>query len=87
MNKDLPYLTEQEADTICLFGGGERCCRYLVMGAGGLQCAKHDFGLRMTLDARKDMVAKGDNCEGKHGEGTLTGGGSLRAVIAVLRKT
>jgi hypothetical protein len=41
----------------------------------------------MTLDARKDMVAKGDNCEGKHGEGTLTGGGSLRAVIAVLRKT
>ena len=65
---DLPYLTEQEADTVCLFGGGEKCCKYLVMGGGGLQCCKHDMGLKISIDSRRDMVAKGDNCPGKRSQ-------------------
>lgn len=52
--------------TVCKIGKGESCCRYLMIGAGGFQCAKFT-SLKAVLDARtnaKSMVAQGDNCGG-----------------------
>jgi hypothetical protein len=60
-------LSEHTADTVCLRGKGEKCCRYLGMGPGGLRCMKLDPSLKALLDARVaqgTMGAKGDNCEG-----------------------
>jgi hypothetical protein len=52
---------------VCKIGQGHNCCRYLMMGAGGFECAKHGT-LQALLDSRVEMetiVARGDNCEGK----------------------
>lgn len=52
---------------VCKIGQGHDCCRYLMMGAGGFECAKHS-SLQALLDSRVEMktiVARGDNCEGK----------------------
>ena len=50
----------------CKIGQGNDCCRYLMMGPKGFECAK--FGAaKSLLDARarnKDMVAQADNCDG-----------------------
>lgn len=50
----------------CKIGQGHDCCRYLLMGAKGFECAK----LSKTgalLDSRvadKSMNARGNNCDG-----------------------
>lgn len=52
---------------ICLLGHGEKCCRYLAIGAEGLLCVKHVPPIRATIDQRSKantMTARGDNCEG-----------------------
>jgi len=51
---------------VCLIGKGDACCRYLVMGSEGFECAKGS-SLRQILDTRADagsMTAIGDNCDG-----------------------
>jgi len=48
----------------CKIGQGADCCKYLIGGAKGLECAKLGV-FRSTIDARTDMTSKGDNCEGK----------------------
>lgn len=51
---------------VCLIGQGNACCRYLVMGSKGFECAKLS-SLRRTLDTRAEagsIVAIGDNCDG-----------------------
>lgn len=51
---------------VCKIGQGNACCRYLVMGGGGFECAKHS-SLRNVLDERvksKTINAQGDNCPG-----------------------
>ncbi len=51
---------------VCLMGHGNLCCRYLVMGAKGFECAKLS-SLRQTIDTKADagtMVAIADNCDG-----------------------
>jgi len=51
-------------EQVCKVGGGETCCRYLTMGAGGWSCAKRT-DMRYTIDSRAaGMLAKGDNCDG-----------------------
>jgi hypothetical protein len=46
-------------------GQGKDCCRYIVMGGGGFECAKVDPEMKRVLDRRvMTMVAQGDNCEG-----------------------
>jgi hypothetical protein len=52
------------AKSVCLIGFGAETCRYLTMGASGWGCAKLS-SLRPIIDARADMRAKGDNCEGR----------------------
>lgn len=56
MNK---YLSE-----VCKIGQGKACCRYIVAGAKGIECAK-TTSLKPTIDARvESMVAQSDNCDG-----------------------
>lgn len=53
------------ATDTCKIGQGAACCRYLVVGSLGLECAKLT-PLRDVLDARVgQMSAKGDNCDGR----------------------
>lgn len=50
----------------CKIGQGADCCRYLIMGCTGFECAKLEHGLKVTIDARvESMSAQADNCEGK----------------------
>lgn len=51
---------------ICKAGQGAACCRYLAASAEGIICLKLD-SLKPTIDARTDMIAKSDNCDGKKG--------------------
>lgn len=51
---------------VCKIGQGNDCCRYIVAGAGGIECTKHS-SLKQQIDARAyagSMVAISDNCEG-----------------------
>lgn len=54
-------------EEVCLIGQGAKCCRYLLMGSKGFECAKNtDF--KSILDDRvadNAMVAQGDNCDGR----------------------
>ncbi len=57
----------EHVKNVCKIGQGNACCRYLMVGAGGFECAKRT-SLQVTLDMRvynDTMVAQGDNCEGK----------------------
>lgn len=57
----------EHVKNVCKIGQGNDCCRYLVMGAQGFECAK-GTSLQSHLDARvitNTIVAQGDNCEGK----------------------
>lgn len=50
----------------CKIGQGNECCRYLVCGPDGFDCAKFSVH-RKTLDdraANKIMTARADNCAG-----------------------
>lgn len=57
----------EHVKNVCKIGQGNDCCRYLVLGGNGFECAKHTE-LATLLDTRvKDntITAQGDNCEGK----------------------
>lgn len=47
----------------CKIGQGADCCKYLMMGVGGWECAKVT-SLKALIDQRTNMHAKGDNCSG-----------------------
>jgi hypothetical protein len=62
MSLDRPFL-----DAVCKMGQGHDCCRYLVGAPNGIQCAKLDAGLALTIDQRATaglMTARADNCAG-----------------------
>jgi hypothetical protein len=64
--KNKHLLTDKEVKEVCKPGSPD-CCRFLVCGAKGFECAKLTE-LRNTLDFRANigqMTARGDNCEGK----------------------
>ena len=62
MDNKLPV---EYAKETCKLGQGSNCCRYLILGSEGFECAKLT-SLKATLDARGDtMNAQGDNCRGK----------------------
>lgn len=50
----------------CKIGQGNDCCRYLVAGGQGFECAKFtSAGKIMDVRAEANIsVAQGDNCEG-----------------------
>lgn len=58
--------SQQHIENICKIGQGEECCRYLLCGPNGFECAKHSK-LKNIIDQRANsnlMAAKGNNCEG-----------------------
>ena len=66
MSKELPLVDDDWRMERCKMGKGNECCRYLVMGTEGFECAK-DSSLAPTLDSRVangHFVSQGDNCDG-----------------------
>jgi hypothetical protein len=56
---------------VCRPGEGAATCRYIVAGSGGIECAKHQSGLREQINRRVAagaFVAQSDNCEGLQGD-------------------
>lgn len=51
---------------ICKIGQAELCCKYLIMGSKGFECAKKTSMKEVVDDnwANNEHVAQGDNCEG-----------------------
>ncbi len=52
---------------ICKLGQGKDCCRYLIAGGVGFQCAKLETEAKKILDERVaagQMSAQSDNCKG-----------------------
>ena len=61
-------LSKKYMKEICKIGQGAHCCRYLICGSKGFECAKLHQDLMAALDMRVasgTMTARGDNCEGK----------------------
>lgn len=53
---------------ICKIGQGVICCKYLLAGANGFECAKIQPDWKLIVDNNWETtphVAQGDNCEGK----------------------
>lgn len=53
---------------ICKIGQGAACCKYLLAGENGFECAKTN-GWKDIVDNNWKTVkhtAQGDNCEGKN---------------------
>lgn len=51
----------------CKIGQEAECCRYLLAGSDGFECAKVNPILKLVVDkdwAINEHVAQGDNCEG-----------------------
>lgn len=70
-----PLVPRHMFDTVCKIGQGADCCRYLLGGADGIECGKHQPEFKRMLDARHaagTMVARGDNCEGLKDNGPLS---------------
>lgn len=58
MGMDVIYVRD-----VCRIGQGAECCKYLVCGEEGFECGKvSEF--KEIIDAKTDMVAGSDNCEG-----------------------
>lgn len=60
-------ITDQHLKEVCKIGQGKNCCRYLIMGMGGFQCAKFT-NLKEFIDKRvldNNIIARSNNCEGK----------------------
>ena len=56
-----------QVKNVCKIGQGHDCCRYLIMGIEGFECAKNT-SLKHALDLRvanKTITAQSDNCDGK----------------------
>lgn len=55
----------EHVEKVCKVGQGKECCRYLMAGPDGFECAK-GTGFAKHIDLRvHTMTAQGDNCEGK----------------------
>ena len=62
----IPIVNQEYADEVCKMGQEAACCRYLMAGPDGLECAKSpgNEGFRALLRTREGMTAQGDNCNG-----------------------
>jgi hypothetical protein len=50
---------------ICKIGQGADCCKYLLVGSGGFECAKAEGYKKMVDDNwNEHKSAQGDNCDG-----------------------
>lgn len=54
-------------NNICCVGQAGKCCRYLMCGSKGWECAKEHPSFKAQIDERVkngQFSAKGDNCDG-----------------------
>lgn len=53
--------------TVCKFGQGASCCKYLVMGKDGFKCMKSSPVNKEHIDSvwNETKISQGDNCEGR----------------------
>ncbi|NKK88739.1 hypothetical protein GFL80_31825 [Rhizobium leguminosarum bv. viciae] len=74
MYDDLPVIPADRIEAVCKIGQGAACCRFMVGGARGIECAKHDPELFEQINRRVafgSFSAQGDNCEGlRHDDAT-----------------
>lgn len=51
---------------VCKIGQGSPCCRYLLLGSSGFECAKMSEGYKELIDRNwnETKSAQGDNCDG-----------------------
>ena len=57
-------IDQKHLDEICKMGLGADCCAFLIVGPGGLNCAKGTEFEEAIRGRVHRMVAKGDNCDG-----------------------
>ena len=57
-------LGEKTVTDVCKIGEGKDCCRFLVAGHNGLECAKGTEFENIINARRGEMTAQGDNCDG-----------------------
>lgn len=60
-------MQESHFHRVCRAGKGADTCRYIVGTPTGIRCGKLMPDLRAIIDSR-EMVAKGDNCDGLDSE-------------------
>ena len=61
-------LSSQQIIDVGKIGQGVNCCRYLICGVNGFECAKAT-SLKDAIDVRvNQMNAKSDNCGGVKNE-------------------
>lgn len=61
------FIPDDHLKAVCRIGKGADCCRYIVGGAEGLECAKHQPSLKDQIDRRVlwgAFKAVADNCDG-----------------------
>jgi hypothetical protein len=65
MNENIKRQMNQNVINICKIGQGANCCKYLLAGTEGFECAKHE-GEKQMIDRvwNETKNAQGDNCEG-----------------------
>jgi len=61
----MKFIDKETAKNLCKLGKGKECCRYLMCGKSGLECAKNTpFALIIDKKVRSGVFfAQGDNCE------------------------
>ena len=55
-------LSAKKIKEVCKLGQGAECCRYLVCGVKGFECAKFTENKSLLDNRVYTMTAKGDNC-------------------------
>lgn len=50
-NLKIQLIMSSQIEEVCKIGQGNDCCRYLVVGPNGFECAKHT-ALKRYLDTR-----------------------------------
>jgi hypothetical protein len=57
---------DEHVKNVCKIGQGAECCKYLLLGSGGFECAKISEWKEVVDKAwNSTKTAQGDNCEGK----------------------
>jgi len=64
-------IPDDHLKAVCKMGEGAACCRFVVAGAEGIECAKHQEEIAAEINRRVAagaFTAQGDNCPGFGGE-------------------
>lgn len=57
-------ISDEHLYAVCKLGKMADTCKYLSVTGDGFQCMKLSPSIKLYIDGRTDMHAKGDNCDG-----------------------